>query len=320
MSAKPVRVARTRRNALLREVREHLRATIADAETELERLGYPREAWRSVNAYIADVLPVFGGTVQIQMAPRVRHSIPTREIPAVRQIRRHVARCRCCRSAVNTAPGILRDHAMIEAVRTCRPDLFAEYKGHLRRRIPRVIDEGRPWRAATVAAVAHVALHTADRAVLYAAGRYVERQRVIGELLRLLPREARRAVERYAARDQARRRRGGAAKRGSRLPHTELLSRALRFDAERADQQEDWLQLPPKRRTLREVVTLIEDAPIFNALLVGDGKPGMSLPLRSVRVDWEGRRLDIAAADGTEQLLSFKAIANSLARLRNERS
>ena len=138
----------------------------------------------------------------------------------------------------------------------------------------------------------------------------------------LLP-EARRALlaarERIeGARDRAAKAKrqasnAGKAKRGKLLPHNQLIHRALIYDEDMEDRGENWLDNAPRRRTLPNVLTLLENN--CEELITG-GDVGPRLRLRSVEVDRDSKRLDVVDSDGRERLISFKTLADTIAKLR----
>jgi len=274
-------------------------------------------------------MPSFGGNPESQdrllgpMRPsQAQRGVPTREIEIFRKIRQHTERCARCRTVVAHAPASLKDHSRVVAVRECRSDLFAAYEKEVSQPIPDVFDEGPAWRAAYIAAVADAALQSRDPAALFAAGRYLERQRLIEYLLRELPKEAKVAMERalrqQEARERRRQERGGKTRLNRRLPHVELIYRALIYDETMADQGENWLNSAPKERTLRDVLALFREERICAELIAGNGTRGSRLPISHVEVDDAAKRLDITVATG-ERLVSFQTVANSIARMKKPR-
>jgi hypothetical protein len=81
-----------------------------------------------------------------------------------------------------------------------------------------------------------------------------------------------------------------------------------------AERGEDWLSI--QRRTLRDVVELLKDEGILGELIAGGGLSGRRLPLERITVDEEAGRLDVEDSHGREKFISFKAVANVIARLK----
>lgn len=112
---------------------DYLRQTIADAEAALVKQGRRRDAWRILNVYLSNTLPLFGGDFVLQervlgpMQPKkAQRGVPTGELKAFTRIRRHTLACKRCAATVARTPEPFRENARVGAAASCRPDLLGE--------------------------------------------------------------------------------------------------------------------------------------------------------------------------------------------------
>jgi hypothetical protein len=145
-------------------------------------------------------MPIFASGDGPDLGPRSpksgRDLIPTREISAFTAIKREAKRCRRCRQAVKQAPEWLAEQVMIMHAQQHHKALFRRYQvecAKWTKDFPAVIQEMPAWAAAYRAAVAHAALETPDSPMgVFAAGAYLEQQRILTWIARtLLPRATR---------------------------------------------------------------------------------------------------------------------------------
>lgn len=200
---------RESRERTRRKLEQHLRSVVADAETELDRLGRSPTAWRATTAYLTDTIPHFGhgSTADLLLGPQAPWAgrgalFPTRELHAFTAIKRQAKRCRQCQTAIKGHAGAaFIGHAMIVQAEKHHKALFRRYLKELNAAFPVLIQEMPAWAAAYRAATAHAALEHLDSPIAtFAAAAYLEQQRVLAWVKRtLLPKADRQAQRRFLA-------------------------------------------------------------------------------------------------------------------------
>jgi hypothetical protein len=233
------------------EIEEHLRRVIADAETELGRLGRHPQAWQEINAYLTDTMPVFGfgAAAEAMLGPMASKNgagvIPTRKLRAFRAIERQAKRCRQCRAAIANVPDDFVGHVTVVQAQEHHQALFRRYIAELKKPSPPAIQEMPAWSAAYRAATATAALKNLDSPMaLFAAGAFLEGQRLMAWAAgTLLPQANARARSRFKQ---------GVAL--GRMPAVEALAvRRARSKAATAQQLERRKSLEPVREAVRQV-------------------------------------------------------------------
>lgn len=187
------------------ELEDYLRRVVSDAEAELGQLHRHPQAWQHITAYLMEAMPVFGfsATADALLGPKTtsqgRDVIPTRELRAFRAIEQKVKRCRPCRAAIASVPDGLAEHAMVQQARMHHKKLFRQYLLELEEPIPPAILEAPAWSAAYRAATAASALRNLGSPMaLFAAGSYLEQQRLLAWAARtLLPKATTHARRRF---------------------------------------------------------------------------------------------------------------------------
>jgi hypothetical protein len=196
---------------LRQSLEEHLRHVIAAAESELGRRGCWPQAWQQLTTQLTDTMPAFGLADWPErffgpQAPKgSRGVIPTRELRAFTKIEREVKHCQQCRGPIEAAskrypPDVVSD-VMVRCARRHHRDLFRRYEAERRKPIPAIILEMPAWAAAYRAATAHAALENLDSPMAtFAAGAYLEQQRIVAWIQRaLLPKADRQSRARFEA-------------------------------------------------------------------------------------------------------------------------
>jgi len=195
------------------ELTEFLQQQIREAEDELRRLGIPVIAWREVTPYLDGVGSLFGDSplAMTLLGPKCPERtaamlFETGRFEAINQMLSHAKKCSACRKALTKHNAVpvgqdpLVDNERIGVIGGCQPSLIRRYRreialGASRDRDVHTMLEFMPaWRAAYTASAAHLALSYPDRPeIMFGAGRFIELQRIVRNLLVASPRAERKA-------------------------------------------------------------------------------------------------------------------------------
>jgi hypothetical protein len=186
-----------KREAAQEALRVYIEAGKESAETALERLGKPRDAWRIVEAFFG-----VGATTPIYRHPRGNDSVLGREYRVIQKATRSSQELPAYKRLQRIARRIERAEALAPSEgmrRACEryPALYERYRAEYRRTCPKLAQTW-AWHHAYFGATMEAALHQLDDpAVMFAAGKAIGEyfQRDLDEARRM---EAVRAAEESA--------------------------------------------------------------------------------------------------------------------------